>query len=68
MSLGWNVLGWTVTRTNLHIKVPILAGYVHTVARQHKQDKPGSIVSLCIPGMQTADPLDGKQTVDPLDQ
>ncbi len=27
-----------------------------------------SIVSLRIPGMGTADPLDGKQMVDPLDQ
>jgi hypothetical protein len=27
-----------------------------------------SIVSLCIPRTQTADPLDRKQTIDPLDQ
>jgi hypothetical protein len=27
-----------------------------------------SIVSLCIPGMRTADPLDRQQMVDPLDQ
>jgi hypothetical protein len=34
---------------------------------QHYQEKPGSIVSFCIPGTRTADPLDGKQAFDPLD-
>jgi hypothetical protein len=38
------------------------------VARQRQQEKTGSIVSLCVSGTRTADPLDGKQTVDPLDQ
>jgi hypothetical protein len=38
--------------------------YVQTVARQHLKEKPGSIVSLCIPRTWTTDPQDGKQAVD----
>ncbi len=41
---------------------------VTNVMRQCLQEKPCSIVSFCIPRMQTADLLDGKPTVDPLDQ
>jgi hypothetical protein len=41
---------------------------VTNVPRHRQQEKPGSIMCLCIPGTRTIDPLDGKQTVDPLDQ
>jgi hypothetical protein len=49
----------------MHFLGPTLA---YSVTGQRYQEKPGSIVSLCIPGTQTTDPLDGQQTVDPLDQ
>ncbi len=38
---------------------------VTNVARQRKQEKPDSSVSLCIAWTRTADPQDEKQTVDP---